>query len=257
MELNGKRVVSAEFVADTKHPQIHIHVDDGSVHAMDPAAIASWSELLGYDDPAETLEAILQARVNRSEPEPDDENGGENVWTEPYILLGHRERAREDEYEKAVYEGARDDPRSPRLRSTIAAHNAVHRPVDDGECAMDRCRRASRDRMVLPEPSKKCGADSRVRDKVTGSDRVLGTGIGPGAKAVVEDVDPDRQKLREVVDQFADLIQPNIKEFLHSTTGNAVDPMKEPEPEPPTREEEADAVMEKYGGQRVARRGDK
>lgn len=244
MELAGKTISSTEFVVNRGQPQIHIYLDDGSIHAMDPAAIASWSELLGYDDPEEALEAILQVRVNVSEPEPDHDNGGEGVWTDPYVLLGRRERAREAEFSRARAEGKRDDPRSPRLRSTVAAHNAVHKPVDGGECAMDRCRRASRGRMALPEPSRRPGSDSRERNKT----RVRRNGVGPGAKAVVEDTDPDRQKLREVVDQCGDLIQPDVKAFLHMVSGNTEDPMKEPEPEPPTAEEQADQVMRKYGG---------
>lgn len=126
-------------------------------HFIEMPALATWGELLGYDSPDETLAAILSAGP---EPDPDPETG-KNVWTDAYTLLTAREQAREDEAKRAKDEGTRDDPRSPHLRATLAAYNAVHRPISDGECALDRCRRAAREALGCPEPSAKCGATSR------------------------------------------------------------------------------------------------
>lgn len=126
-------------------------------HFIEMPALATWGELLGYSHPDEVLAAILSAGP---EPDPDPETG-KNVWTDAYTLLTAREKAREDEAQAAVEQGTRDDPRSPKLRASLAAYNAVHQPINGDECAMDRTRRAAREALGCPEPSAKCGALSR------------------------------------------------------------------------------------------------
>ena len=54
-------------------------------------AVASWSVLLGYDDPGEALAAILHVQ-EYGEPDPDPETG-DNAWTAPYKALVGREHA--------------------------------------------------------------------------------------------------------------------------------------------------------------------
>lgn len=116
-------------------------------------AIASWSELLGYDDLADCLEVILDARVNAREPESDPETGFNDVWTAPYAMLEEREKAREEEYLKAQREGQSVDPRSPLLRSALAAFHALPRD-ERGVCALDRARESARAALGAPSPQK-------------------------------------------------------------------------------------------------------
>ena len=253
-------MIEIDSVAVTDHNGdaiIHLeNLEEGVHHAIHVGAVASWSELLGYADPVETLEAILKVREEELEPEPDWSRGGENVWTDAYTLLRHREQAREAEAFRAREEGTQDDPRSPLLRSTLAAYKAVHEPVGDGECVMDRCRRTARERMGLPEPSRKAGSNSRgknvatERGKARATERIRagGRSVGPGAKAVAEELDPNRLKIREAVDLCEDLIGPSTHRFLHSLTDNEEDPLAEPEPTPDSDEPLRD-IFQKYGGQ--------
>lgn len=238
MELNGKHITKVEFTVFRTYPQIHIHTGDNEIHSVDPMAIASWMELLGYAEPQEALEAILEAAIKRAEPEPDWDDNGTNVWTEAYTLLQHREAVREAEAFRAMEEGTRDDPRSPKLRSTLAAYRAVHEPVDGGECVMDRCRRKARDTMGLPEPSRKCGPTNRISLRASMAPMV----------ASAEEPDEDKRKLGEVIEQCKSLISPNTQAFLHQLAGNAKDPFVEPEPEPDPDEPLRD-IFKKYGGQ--------
>lgn len=196
------------------------------------SAVAAWSELLGIDDVGETIEAMIHVQ-DHGEPEPDPETG-ENVWTDAYTLLTLREQSREQEAIKALEEGTQDDPRSPELRGALAAFNAVHQPIDGGECAMDRCRRVMRDRLgIVKEPTKKTAATSRlVSHKVNVTfDEV------PPVKSLLEPMGPE-------IDFFR-------REFLHSLTGHDNNPLRDTTP--PQAEmtvEEADpfaATMRKYG----------
>lgn len=128
--------------------------EDGLRGVSVPAqAIAAWSELLGYDDLADCLEVILDVRVNTKEPESDPKTGFNDVWTAPYAMLEERENAREREYRKAQQEDRSTDPRSPLLRSTLAAFHALPRD-EQGVCALDRAREASRSVLGVPKPEK-------------------------------------------------------------------------------------------------------
>lgn len=183
-------------------------------------AIASWSEMLGYADPAEALAAIISEQDQR-----DEDNPVRDPFAEVYQLLTHREKAREAEAATAQREGKRDDPRSPRLRAAFAAYHAVHEPVNGGDCVMDRCRNEARTRLNLAAPSRKAGAGLR----------------SVSAKTRRQD------ELAQVVEQVAPQIQQLRAEFLHQLTGNRDDPLAETEPEPESMDP-VTALFKKYGG---------
>lgn len=205
--------------------------DDESTHLIPLEAVASWSELLGISDPAEVAAAVEYVATH-GEPDPDPETQA-NVWTDAYQLLSHREQAREAEASRAVAEGSRDDPRSPQLRAAFAAYEAVHQPIDGGECVMDRCRRSVRDQLGIAEPTRK---------------RSVATRAMPPSIAEVE-ADPDTQALAEVLRGHEDELLRCTKEFLHSLTDFDSDPLDPaPAPAPANEDEPISALRQKYGG---------
>lgn len=198
-------------------------------------AIAAHMELLGFEEVSEVVEAMIYVQ-DHGEPEPDPSTG-ENVWTDPYTLLAHREQVREAEAMKALEEGTADDPRSPLLRATLAAYNAVHQPIDGGECAMDRCRRVARERLGLPfEPSKKTTATSRLVSHT------------PSTAAVKSE---DQQEYVSTLEPVIEEIEFSRRNFLHSLTGNRINPLRDTTPlEAVHTVEEIDpfaATLRKYG----------
>lgn len=196
--------------------------DDGAelVREIPVQAIASFSEMLGYADPAEALAAIIAEQDQR-----DEDNPVKDPFAEAQQLLAHREKAREEEAATAQGEGKRHDPRSPRLRAAFAARRAVHEPVDDGDCVMDRCRNEARTRLNLAAPTRKAGSGLR------------------SVKAKTQHQD----ELAQVVEQVAPQIQQLRAEFLHQLTGNRDDPLAETEPEPESMDP-VTALFKKYGG---------
>lgn len=74
-------------------------------------AIASWSELLGYQDPGEALDAILHVMAN-GEPEPDPVTD-DNAWTEPYGALQLQKQANARAEIEAAFPTAPEGPRFP------------------------------------------------------------------------------------------------------------------------------------------------
>lgn len=218
--------------ADVRLEKGRLVIDSGDhIREIPLEAISSYGELLGYSCPRETVEAILDI-VENGEPDPDPETG-DNVWTDSYTLLTHREKAREDEAFRAIEDGTSADPRSPLLRSTLVATAAVHRRVNDGECPMDRCRRAARERLDLPEPSTKAGASSRLMSF---------SAISKTPKKTVF-----QSKLEDVLSGAEGEIADLRRGFLHGLTSNEIDPLASAGPEP----EEVDPVqstLEKYGG---------
>lgn len=113
-------------------------------HIISLAAIGSWSELLGIEDPGEVLDAILHV-AEHGEPEPDEDTG-ENAWTEVYLALQQREQARAATTYVAQAEGRSEDPRSPKLRAAFAAL-PLQDPVADAQAA-------TRAKLGLPEPGQ-------------------------------------------------------------------------------------------------------
>lgn len=195
------------------------HDDEGPIeHSFSLAAIASWRELLGIDDPVEVVEAILHVARN-GEPDPDPVTG-ENVWTEPYQLLAIREQAREDAaVEVQAHEG--HTGYQVQVAAEQMAYRAVHVPVGEGECAMDRCRREARRKLGLPDPAKKCGAETRSKRPVM-PERL------PAQARSMRPAGGKAQILEVLADQ-ADYLHECTKRFLHSLTDYDADPL-EPEP---------------------------
>lgn len=221
--------------ADIRLENGRLIIDEGDhIREIPLEAISSYGELLGYSCPRETVEAIL-AIVENGEPDPDPETG-DNVWTDSYTLLSFREQQREDEAFRAIEDGTSADPRSPKLRSTLAATAAVHRPVDDGECVMDRCRRAARERMGLPDPSSALKASSRIASRVAPL-RMF---------TVASRKTRFQEKLESVLQESTGRVAELRQEFLHGLTTYDVDPLASAGPEP----EEVDPVRDvlaKYG----------
>lgn len=220
----GEECLSIKTTMVTEDGLEHPHYFD-----VPSSVIASWSELLGIDDLTEVLEAILEAED--SEPDPVT---GENNWTDTYMLLTYREQKREQEAKAALLEGTADDPRSPVLRASLAAYQSVHVPVDDGECAMDRCRRGLRERLKLPkEPSRKAGMMTRGRKH---------------NPAISRSNDP---RVEEVLGSLKERIEFQRRNFLHSLTGESENPLRDTTPpEAEYTVEEPDpfaATLRKYG----------
>lgn len=219
--------MSTYHIAGTEHGPMLV-IDEGvqadgveHIREIPLQAIASFSEMLGYADPAEALEAIIAEQDQR-----DEDNPVKDPFAEAQQLLAHREKAREEEAVTAQREGKRYDPRSPRLRAAFAARRAVHEPVDDGDCVMDRCRNEARGRLNLAAPSRKAGAGLR----------------SVSAKTRRQD------ELAQVVEQVAPQIQQLRAEFLHQLTGNRDDPLAVPEPEPTEPVDPVAAIFNKYQG---------
>lgn len=133
---------------DEAKEEIILNYDMGSgnmrSHSIPIAALASWSELLGIDDPGEVLDAIIHVAEN-GEPEPDPVTG-ENVWTASFYALQDREQARAATTYQAQDEGRANDPRSPRLRAAFSAL-AVEDQVVIAQAT-------ARSRLGLPEPGQ-------------------------------------------------------------------------------------------------------
>lgn len=212
-------MISARIIDADHGPRLIIEESETHTREIDLVNIAGLSELLGIADLGETLAAII---YNQDHPEPDDTD----PMAEPFTLLAHRERARDEEAAKANAEGRRDDPRSPRLRGALAAYQAVHIPVDGGECVMDRCRREARATMGLNEPTRKASSATRAN---------------PAAV--------------KVSGEFADLLAPHAEvmdklrsHFLHDTADTGGDdPLVPPAPEPGPVDP-VDELFKKYGG---------
>lgn len=185
---------------------------------IDLIHLTAMSELLGVHDLSEVIAAIRHIN-ERNEDEPD------GMFDDAFTLLTHREREREKEAQKAKDEGKRDDPRSPALRSAMAARRAVHEPIDGGECVMDRCRRKVREGVGLADPVRKAGAASRVST--------------PAADG----------ECRELLAPRVDELKRLRNDFLHQLTDNSGDPLAADEPAQSAEPvDPVQAAFAKYGG---------
>lgn len=203
------------------------------------ATIASWRELLGIDDPLEVIEAILHVH-RHGEPEADPVTG-ENAWTAPYQVLRHRE----EEREKAAFlaEEQTSDPVQVRAVSSQAAYEAVHVPIDEGECLLDRVRRDARDRLGIPDPTAKCGESSRLKPASLPEPR-------PMALRMMQPLGGKAEILDALVGEEEYLLE-CTQNLLHALSGNDRDPLvdKPETPIPPG----IDELRAKYeGGPNVA-----
>ncbi|GAA1450496.1 hypothetical protein ACFP47_10105 [Nesterenkonia lacusekhoensis] len=220
---------SRSFLVDLQKPD-----DEEGVRgvAVPLQAVASWSELLGYDDLADCLDAIIDARVNAKEPESCPVTGYNDVWTAPYEMLREREEKREREYLKAQAEGkTADDPRSPLLRSTLAAFHALPRD-ERGVCALDQAREASCEALGVPKPKR---TPSLVRRTVvTRVDKEAGE-MKISAPTCEEESQcdrdgflckEDRAKCVQVLREHALDIAYRETRFQHSQTSIELDPLE-------------------------------
>ncbi|MDS2171603.1 hypothetical protein Q7C18_02725 [Nesterenkonia sp. CL21] len=200
----------------------------GEEHQVDLDAIASWSELLGHTDAIDTLEAILRVAALGTEPEPD-ERTGENAWTEAFAVLQHREVARESEVFRALQEGTAEDPRSPALRGALAARRAVMEPIGatrDCDSLLARCRDKARSRMACACPTKAsiCARPATM----TVEERPQSVENHGGEAFMAQE---DRAKARAVLEPLLPEVRRRKARFLHSLTGNPVNPLGDDEPD--------------------------
>lgn len=186
-------------------------------HTMPLAAIASWRELLGIDDPVQVVEAILHV-AEHGEPDADPETG-ENAWTETYHLLRMREQAREDAaLEVKGYEGHTDH--QVQVAAAQMAYRAVHEPIDGDECALDGCRREARAKLGIPDPEKKCGPESRTEPPPMPERR-------PKAIRAMKPAGGKAQVL-DVLSGEGEYLLGCTQEFLHQLSGHDTDRVTPP-----------------------------
>lgn len=192
------------------------------------ASVVVEAELLGYEDMGESLEAIINKLQHGTEPNPDPETG-ENAWTEAFSLLTMREQEREDAArEVQKHEGYTEH--QVQVASAQMAYRAVHEPINGGECALDRCRRAAREKMSAPEPTRKCGVESR----------------GQAAQVLNNETEAGAAFTRESLEYLGKV----RSAFLHSLVGTDDDnPLGDtpPPPEPENTIQTADQLLQKYG----------
>lgn len=210
--------------------------EEGRIREIPLAAIGSYGELLGYSCPWETIDALIKMQ-DTQEPEPDPETG-ENVWTDSFYLLKHRETARDKAYFQAEEEGTAVIPQSPTLRSSMAAYNTVHQKIEGGDCVMDRCRASARKKLGLDAPTQNAGVSSRLRSKGFGIKKVT-------AKTELQ------TEIEDAVTPHLDKI-PGLREsFLSELTPFRGNPFAETVEEVPETSEPRNFIAEmeaKYGG---------
>lgn len=213
-----------------------IHEDDdehgGHVREIPLGAIAVRRELLGIDDPAEVLDAIIYLQ-DHGEPDADPVTG-RNAWTELFQLLQIREEAREAE--AALAREQRCTESEIARRAERAAYDAVHQPIKGGECALDRCRREARAQLGIPDPDKKCGAETRTTPPP----------LRPSARLAVSSSSPDAGDLLSGESEY---LLTCTKRFLHSLTDQDADPLEaeqDAEPEPMPQAATPEETLAKY-----------
>lgn len=210
-------IESIQLVGD----RIDVYADNGELHIMNVAAIASWSKLLGYTDVVDTVEAIVHVARN-GEP-PACPVTGENAWTEDYLAVGHVESEREREAFQAREEGRRDDPRSPELRATLAARRANLEAVgatSERDSLTARCQQKARLALgvldpVKPQSSSRRGRITCEEEPQTNDCEVRSRDFCP----------EDRRKVRECLADHVELIAVAQASFCHQLTPNEENPI--------------------------------
>lgn len=228
---------------DEDERQIFI-TDEERGYSIPFGAVGRYSDLLGLDDPVCVVEAILHFRKRGTEP-PEDPATGANVWGEAFAVLTHREEAREAEARRAIREGKANDPRSPRLRGAMAARLAVMDPVGaetEAESLLEQVRTAARTRLDIP-----CSG----RAPIAGRAGKSWTRRDPDETELGREFTrEDRQRLREALEPYLDAITARREQMLHGLTGEADDPLAEPEPAPAKTSDPStlDGILARHGG---------
>lgn len=195
-------------------------------HDIPLELIASVSELLGIADPVTAVEAIVESNL-KGEP-PVDPVTGENAWTESYVVLSRREQAREDEAFRAIEEGSANDPRSPMLRSMLAARESIGAQNKE-TCMLRRCRENTRKRLDI---GVSCAGENE-----TNATKVL----------TQEEIGKEKvSTLEELVRSRADFMNECKVKFLHSLTDHVDNPLHEAPPVEVPREVTQSDILERY-----------
>lgn len=202
--------------------------DDNNIIHIPIQAIAVRAELLGYENLVDALEAIVHVAING---EPDHcPKTLENAWTEAIMSMGKRECDRESEAEKAYAEDTRDDPRSPLLRSALAAQKV--------EPIVEQCRQSVRSKLGLPDPRRKL---SVMRGSKTVCEAETHCQSESGALC-----SEDREKAAECLSELIPDLEFGRVTFLHSLTDNPTDPLGFILPEETPREVTQADILERY-----------
>lgn len=216
----------------------------GHLFTMGEDVLAARSELLGISDVVDAIEAEVAIRRDRTDV--TDPNQDENAWTGSYTVLREREKARCTEVRRAIAEGKRDDPRSPRLRGAMAARRAVTEPVgaqSDRDSLIERVRTDSRGRLGARHPKKPCIVGRVSNPTCTDECTSDGEGIFTAE---------DRALIRAALTERVGEIGRRREAFLHSLTGEEDDPLAEPEPEETAAPEPdattLDGLIQRHGG---------
>lgn len=216
------------------------------LYDMPLSAVAHWSEILGYSNAVDTVEVMHNLAMNGA---PTEATG---AWQETLMVIGHRERAREEEAQKAIEEGLGGDPRSPALRGALAARRAVlglTGATQDSDSILLKCQYAARQQLGAPCPDS---APSSLRGQRTLCDPEPNTNGGglmgrsereAIASVLAAPMDPRSQS--ESAPRHLDLIQLRREEFCHSQTGNPVDPLA-PDPTPIEGPVTLDSIRARY-----------
>ncbi len=213
------------------------------LHDIPLAAVASYSELLGYSNAVDVVSAITAASGDV-----------EGAIAEPLMVLTYREQAREQAAAQAVLDHPAVHPRSPALAGALAAYEAmceISGTRDPAESLLVRCQKEARRKLGLPDPVQR---PSIQRGQHTLCD--------PAPHLATEDPAfgvEDRQRLAAVLaskcspdDQdedaprWLDFIQARREAFCHSLTGSIVDPLTPAAPEPQEQPLTMEALRDRY-----------
>jgi hypothetical protein len=189
-------------------------------------ALATYSELLGLTDLADTVDAIIHFRKRDTEPDPAG-RAQENAWTETYQVATHLEQLREEEARQACQEGTAEDPRSPELRGAVRVRKEMDELAAGGDCLLSSCQGRARRRLGIPDPVRGVSAVRGAR--LTCEPEPQTTWDEDRRPELTGE---DRQRLAALLGNRVQDIQARRRRFCHQLTGNEYDPL-DPEPDPP------------------------
>lgn len=204
-------------------------------HILSLVTLACWAELLRYTNIVDVVEANVWVGIT-GEPTPCPVTG-ENVWTEPWFMCARREEVREAEAARALEDEDPDDPRSPQLRSALAAFHALPRD-ENGKCAVDRAGESACDRLGLPRGDETYsvlrGASLQCCPEVRCDGEAL---FSP----------EERAELAALLEPHMGTVRRHHRTFVHSLTSRVEDPLAEPEDARPTMKDLTQDIYARYG----------
>ena len=274
-----------EYFEDSESLRILTKDESGEpVYVMVPLqAIASTSELLGYTDAIDCLDAIVRSKLRHTEYYAEQSN---DLWTNEYVLLREMETAREEEAQKAVEaQQARamlvpaiqagdteteaeavatlrrcgpTDTREARTRGADAVLTVLS-DIAGKDCGMEEsplavCQKRTRDALKVPDPVEPPTA-SRLTIMTCDPDTPH-CAEDPCADKTLEFDAEDRAKCARVLKPLLPELIMRRARFCHTLSGRDTDPHAEdytpagPQPAP-VEEPETDpleAIRQEWAG---------